>query len=68
VRLEGLGKLKKKKIGDLIGNRTHDFSACNIVPEATTLPRDPRKVDKANGMQVGNLCYISNYTASHLRK
>jgi hypothetical protein len=30
VRLEGLGKLKK--FNHLIGSRTHDFPACNIVP------------------------------------
>jgi hypothetical protein len=37
VRLEGLGKLK---CSDLIGNRTRDLPACNIVPQPTTLPRD----------------------------
>jgi hypothetical protein len=40
VRLEGLGQLKNSN--DLIGNRTHDFPACSIMPEATTLPRAPR--------------------------
>jgi hypothetical protein len=30
VRLVGLGKLKKK-INDLIGNRTRDLSTCSIV-------------------------------------
>jgi hypothetical protein len=32
VQLEGLGKLKKKKKSDLIGNRTRDLPACNIAP------------------------------------
>jgi hypothetical protein len=37
VRLEGLGKLKKKI--HVIGTRTHDLPACSIVPQPTTLPR-----------------------------
>jgi hypothetical protein len=39
VRLEGLGKLKKKN-NDLIGNLTYDLSGCNIVPQlyATACP------------------------------
>jgi hypothetical protein len=28
-----------EKSDDLIGNRTHDFPACSIVPQPTTLPR-----------------------------
>jgi hypothetical protein len=40
VRLEGLGKLKKKS-NDLIGNQTRDLPACSIVPQPTTLPRAP---------------------------
>jgi hypothetical protein len=36
VRLEGLGKLKKK-FNDLIGNRTRDLLACSIVHQSTTL-------------------------------
>jgi hypothetical protein len=39
VRLEGLGKLKKKSI--LSGTRTGDLLACSIVPQPTTLPRAP---------------------------
>jgi hypothetical protein len=39
VRLEGIGKLKKKKANDLIGNRTPDLPACSIVPQPATLPR-----------------------------
>jgi hypothetical protein len=39
VRLEGLGKLKKKI--HLIGTRTRDLPACTIVPQPTTLPRAP---------------------------
>jgi hypothetical protein len=38
VWLEGLGKLKKK-ITDLIGNRTHYPSNFSIVLEPTTLPK-----------------------------
>jgi hypothetical protein len=38
VRLEELGKLKKIH---LIGTRTRDRPACSIVPQPTTLPRDP---------------------------
>jgi hypothetical protein len=37
VRLEGLGKLKKKI--HLIGTRNRDLPACSIVPQPTTLPR-----------------------------
>jgi hypothetical protein len=40
VRLEGLGKLKKK-INVLIGTWTRDLQACSIVPQAARLPRDP---------------------------
>jgi hypothetical protein len=44
VRLEGLGKLKKKK-STSSGLRTGDIPACSIVPQATTLPRAPwRKI------------------------
>jgi hypothetical protein len=38
VRLEGLGKLKKSTSS---GIRTSDIPACSIVPQPTTLPRDP---------------------------
>jgi hypothetical protein len=38
MRLEGLGQLKKIH---LIGIRTRDLPACNIVPQPTTLPRAP---------------------------
>jgi hypothetical protein len=37
--IEGLGKLKD--LIDFIGNGTHDFPACSILPQATTLPRVP---------------------------
>jgi hypothetical protein len=37
VRLEGLGKLKKKLT--LSGTRTGDLPACSTVPQPTTLPR-----------------------------
>jgi hypothetical protein len=40
VRLEGLGQLKKIH---LIGIRTRDLPACSIVPQPTTLPRDPER-------------------------
>jgi hypothetical protein len=44
VRLEGLGKLKKKI--HLIGTRTRDLPACSsIVPQSTTLPRAPDNND-----------------------
>jgi hypothetical protein len=33
--------LSIEKSCDLIGNRTHDFSASSIVPQPTTLPRAP---------------------------
>jgi hypothetical protein len=46
VRLEGLGKLKKSN--DLIGIRTRDLPACNIVLEATALPLALEKVEKEN--------------------
>jgi hypothetical protein len=38
MRLERLNKLKKK-YSDLIGNRTHDLSACSKVSQPTVLPR-----------------------------
>jgi hypothetical protein len=34
--MEGLGKLKKK-INELVGNRTQDLPACSVVLELTTL-------------------------------
>jgi hypothetical protein len=37
VQLEGLGQLNKSD--DLIGNQTHDLSACSTVLQPTTLPR-----------------------------
>jgi hypothetical protein len=37
MRLEGLGKLKKKI--HLMGTQTRDLPACSIVPPPTTLPR-----------------------------
>jgi hypothetical protein len=54
VRLEGLGKLKK--FNDLIGNRTCDLPACSIMPQPTTLPRDPY-----NGMRLQNYLNMSFY-------
>jgi hypothetical protein len=46
VRLEGLGKLKKKKkFNDFIGNQTRDLPACSIVPQPTTLQRAPSFLD-----------------------
>jgi hypothetical protein len=30
-----------EKSNNLIRNRTHDLSACSLVPQATTLPRVP---------------------------
>jgi hypothetical protein len=30
-----------EKFNDLIGKRTHDLPACNIVPQPTTLPHTP---------------------------
>jgi hypothetical protein len=53
VRLEGLGKLKKKH---LIGTRSRDFPACSIVPQSTTLPRARSCV-----MEWSYLCSYSNF-------
>jgi hypothetical protein len=39
MRLEGIGKLKKKKKIHLIGTRTRYLPACSVVPQPTTLPR-----------------------------
>jgi hypothetical protein len=39
VRLEGLGKLKKKTS---FGTRTGEQPECSIVPQPTTLPRAPK--------------------------
>jgi hypothetical protein len=36
MRLEELDNLKKSN--DFIGTRTHDLSACNIVPQPTAQP------------------------------
>jgi hypothetical protein len=38
VWLEGLGKLKKKKVNHLIGTRTSYLPAYSIVPQPSTLP------------------------------
>jgi hypothetical protein len=40
MRLGGLGKLKKK-IDDLIGSRTRNLPACNIVSQSNALSRAP---------------------------
>jgi hypothetical protein len=37
MRLEGLGKVKKKKNKDLTGNRTRDLQACSILPKPATV-------------------------------
>jgi hypothetical protein len=42
VRLEELGKLKKSTSS---GIRTGDLPACSTVPQPTTLPRAPAKVN-----------------------
>jgi hypothetical protein len=39
VRPEGFGKLKK--CCDLVGNRTRDFPACNLLPQTTSPPSGP---------------------------
>jgi hypothetical protein len=39
MRMDGLGKLKKKI--NLIGARTRDLPACSKVPQQTTLPHAP---------------------------
>jgi hypothetical protein len=52
VRLEGLGKLKKKnkkKNNDLIGNRTRILPACSIVPQPTTLPCSTEQTQMREG-------------------
>jgi hypothetical protein len=36
--MEGLGKLKEKKIIDLIGSGTRDLPACSIVSQPTAVP------------------------------
>jgi hypothetical protein len=38
VLLEGLGNMKKKKINDLIGNRTRNLPASNIALQPSKLP------------------------------
>jgi hypothetical protein len=49
VRVEGVGKLKKKKI-NLIGGRSRDIPACSIVLQPTTLPRAPSIL--SNGIKI----------------
>jgi hypothetical protein len=44
VRLEGLGKLKKKI--DLVGTRSRDLPAYSIVPQPITLPHAPNPENK----------------------
>jgi hypothetical protein len=34
-----------EKSNDLIGNRPRDLPACSIVPQPTTLPREPMSSD-----------------------
>jgi hypothetical protein len=45
IRLQGhsaAGRISSnEKFSNLIGNRTRDLPACSIVPQSTTLPRDP---------------------------
>jgi hypothetical protein len=59
VRLEGLGKLKKKS-NDLIGNRPRDLPAYSIVPQPTTLPRAPNIL-----LHVGIRFYFQLFTVHH---
>jgi hypothetical protein len=44
VRLEGLGKLKKKI--NRIRTRNHDLPACSMVPQQTSLPRAPYSLSR----------------------
>jgi hypothetical protein len=61
VRLEGLGKLKKKDV--LIGNRTLDLPACNTGPQATLLSVPLRNYVR---QKVGT--HFPDYMVSHLRR
>jgi hypothetical protein len=54
VRLEGLGKLKKKKNFHLMGSRTRDLSACSIIP----LPLRSRLPPLKNTHYVQKFCMI----------
>jgi hypothetical protein len=61
VRLEGLGQSKKIH---LIGIRTRDLPVCGIVPQPTTLPRDP---DYRNNNNNNNDNNNNNEITSELR-
>jgi hypothetical protein len=51
VRLERLGKLKKKI--DFIGTQTRDLPACRIVPQPTTMPRGLEEGKSGRKMERG---------------
>jgi hypothetical protein len=47
---EGLGKFKK--FNDLTGKRIRDLPLCTIVPQPTTLQRDPKENNNNNNVNV----------------
>jgi hypothetical protein len=68
VRLEGLGKLKNVH---LIGIRTRDLPACNIVPLPSTLPRTPDRICVSHislPVSRSNNCARANWITSQLSK
>jgi hypothetical protein len=58
-----------EKANDLIGNRTHDFPACSIVPEPTTLPRAPHEPAVLFWCPwIACVCWLTHPTRSNLRQ
>jgi hypothetical protein len=58
LRLEGLGKLKKKS-NVLIGNRTRDLPAYSIVHQPTTLPRDPIIIISCSSSSIDPINFVT---------
>jgi hypothetical protein len=49
IEAESPERIKSTEKSDgLIGNRARDLPACSIVPQPTTLPRDPNKNSHCN--------------------
>jgi hypothetical protein len=62
------GRMSIEKSNDLIGYRTRNLSACDVVPPATTLPRVPRdqmkrqfntSVDRQNNNFINDELYLN---------
>jgi hypothetical protein len=54
-----------EKSSGLIGNRTHDLSACSIVPQPNTLPCAPNSSEE-RGLSEREMLYFFFYTIRKL--